>query len=102
MSTYLEIICCATNNMPGFVPRRSFVAQLLTALNCWTKSLERGIPIDVVYLDFSKAFDSVLHERLLLKLRAYSIQGNTLFGLNHLFILFIYLLRLYSTSAEGL
>jgi len=32
----------------------------------------------VIYLDFSKAFDSVLHERLLLKLRAYGIHGNIL------------------------
>jgi len=51
----------------AFVPRRSCVTQLLTALNCWTESLEKAIPIDVVYLDFSKALDSVPHERLLLK-----------------------------------
>ena len=31
--------------------------------------------MDVVYLDFQKAFDKVLHQRLLLKLKAYGI-GN--------------------------
>ena len=38
--------------------------------------LEQGIPVDVIYLDFRKAFDSVPHERLLLKLRAYGIHSN--------------------------
>ena len=31
--------------------------------------------MDVVYLDFQKAFDKVLHQRLLLKLKAHGI-GN--------------------------
>ena len=37
--------------------------------------MDRGGDIDAVYLDFSKWFDSVPHERLLLKLRQYGIQG---------------------------
>ena len=67
-----------TNQQHGFVPKRSCVTQLLTALQYWTDSLEKGTPVDIVYLDFSKAFDSVPHERLLLKLKAYGIQGNIL------------------------
>ena len=34
-----------------------------------------GSPVDVVYLDFQKAFDKVPHQRLLLKLKAHGI-GN--------------------------
>ena len=55
----------------GFVPGRSCITQMLIAMDYWTKGLEQGIPIDVVYLDFSKAFDSVPHTRLLIKLQVY-------------------------------
>ena len=34
------------------------------------------MPVDVIYLDFKKAFDVVPHERLMLKVRALSIDGN--------------------------
>ena len=66
------------NKQHGFMPRRSCVTQLLSALQYWTDSLEKDVPVDVLYLDFSKAFDSVPHERLLLKLEAYGIQGKVL------------------------
>ena len=59
------------NKQHGFVPGSSCVMQLLTALQSWTESLEKSIPVDLVYLDFSKA---VPHERLLLKV----IQGKVL------------------------
>ena len=40
-----------------------------------TKWVNDGSPVDVVYLDFQKAFDKVSHQRLLLKLKAHGI-GN--------------------------
>ena len=52
--------------------------QLLTAMEDWTKSLQDGVPIDVVYLDFSKAFDSVPYMRLLVKLQAHGIKSKLL------------------------
>ena len=62
----------------GFRPRRSCASQLLTALDDWTRRLENGEQVDVAYLDFSKAFDSVPHRRLLQKLWAYGIGGRLL------------------------
>jgi len=37
-----------------------------------------GNSVDVVYLDFAKAFDKVPHQRLLQKLRAHGIGGKLL------------------------
>ena len=40
--------------------------------------LDLGFGIDVIYLDYSKVFNSVSHLRLISKLQAYSIRGNLL------------------------
>ena len=55
--------------------RRSCALQLLNVLEDWTKSLNENNDTDVIYLDFSKAFDSVSHRRLTTKLHAYGIRG---------------------------
>ena len=62
-------------NQHGFMPGRSCTTQLLIAMDYWTKVLEQRIPVDIIYLDFKKAFDSVPHTRLLSKLQAYGIGG---------------------------
>jgi len=35
--------------------------------------VDQGYPIDVVYLDFQKAFDKVPHKRLMLKIKSLGI-----------------------------
>ena len=62
----------------GFCKGRSCVTQLLVTINEWMKSLDGNVPVDAIYLDFSKAFDTVPHERLIQKLRSYGIGGNLL------------------------
>ena len=62
----------------GFIPHRSCNTQLVNVMDQWTSSIQSGIPIDVIYFDFRKAFDTVPHSRLLLKLAAYGISGNVL------------------------
>ena len=43
-----------------------------------TSAVDEGVPYDVIFLDFAKAFDKVPRERLLEKLRAHGIRGKTL------------------------
>ena len=43
-----------------------------------TSSLDHRSPVDVIYLDLQKAFDSVPHNRLLLKIESYGISGKFL------------------------
>ena len=62
----------------GFVAGRSCTTQLLVAMDYWTQSLNDRYPVDIIYLDFRKAFDSVPHKRLLIKLNAYGISGSLL------------------------
>ena len=56
----------------------SCITQLLHAMEHWTKSLDDGNDVDIVYLDFCKAFDCVPHQCILFKLKAYGISGNVL------------------------
>ena len=62
----------------GFCQGRSCVTQLLVTANDWLFSLDKKVPVDAIYLDFSKAFDSVPHQRLIYKLKTYGIDGNLL------------------------
>ena len=44
---------------------RNCITQLLLCLEEWTKLVEEGEAFDMIYTDFSKAFDSVAHKRLI-------------------------------------
>jgi hypothetical protein len=59
----------------GFWPKRSCLTNLLEFLEYVTKHVDTGHPIDVIYLDFQKAFDKVPHQRLLQKIKALRIDG---------------------------
>ena len=62
----------------GFLPRRSCTTQMMEVIEDWSSAMEDDDPVDVVYLDFAKAFDSVPHQRLIHKLHSYGIRGKLL------------------------
>jgi len=55
----------------GFRKGRSCLTKLLESFEVWTDALDCGYGIDILYLDYSKAFDTVPHCRLLLKFQGY-------------------------------
>ena len=65
------LIC---DSQSGFVRRRSISTQLIQVFNEWTEALNNHHQIDSIYIDFAKAFDSVCHQKLLKKLKAYGLR----------------------------
>ena len=49
----------------GFLRGHSCTTQLLHVMEILTKSLNQGVPVDAIYMDLKKAFDTVAHKRLL-------------------------------------
>jgi hypothetical protein len=76
--THLQANDLISHSQHGFVPGRSCATNLLTFQEELTKCLDEGIPVDVFYLDFAKAFDKVPHGRLIIKLEAKGITGELL------------------------
>ena len=75
---HLDLNNLITRHQHGFVNRKSTETQLLECVNDWTKSVDERKGVDVVYLDVSKAFDSVSHVKLLTKMERYGIKDKIL------------------------
>ncbi len=60
----------------GFMKNKSCTTNLLEFLDRVTTLIDQGDSVDVIYLDFSKAFDKVPKNRLLDKIKAHNIRGN--------------------------
>ena len=61
----------------GFLKARSCLTHLLCFFEEITKWVDEGSPVDVIYLDFQKAFDEVPHQILILTLKSHSM-GNSI------------------------
>jgi len=57
--------------------------NLLTVLMIGLQNIENKQSLDVIYIDFAKAFDSVVHRKLIVKLMSYGISGCLLSWLEH-------------------
>ncbi|MGL5708552.1 MAG: reverse transcriptase domain-containing protein, partial [Aeromonas sp.] len=73
--SHLSKYCLLSNSQHGFREKRSCLSNLLGFLELITQRLDNGHPVEVCYLDFRKAFDSVNHRLLEAKLRNFGITG---------------------------
>ena len=64
-------------NQHGFRSNHSCVTQLLTLTENISYVLDHEKQINIILLNFAKAFDTVPHQRLLTKLQHYGIRDNT-------------------------
>ena len=68
-----------TRHQHGFLKRHSTSTNLLESLNDWTISLSNHKSVTIANIDFKSPFDSISHEKLLLKLTGYGIKDTLYF-----------------------
>ena len=78
ISNFNDSLNLLSNAQFGFRPRISCTSQLIHLFHTWAKSFDERKSTDVIFLDFEKAFDSVPHNPLLVKLKNYGIKGQLL------------------------
>jgi hypothetical protein len=75
LRSHLERYNILTDKNHGFRSGFSCETQLLNTMDDLLKTHDAGVQTDVAILDFSKAFDTVPHAKLLSKLSHYGIKG---------------------------
>ena len=75
---YFEKQDLLTSCQHGFRKGKSCLTNLLETLESWTRLLDEGYGIDVIYLDYKKAFDTMSHRKLIAKLKYYGVTGQML------------------------
>ena len=75
MIHHIEANNLLSNNQHAFRRGRSCLSQLLQHIEYVLEILEKKCNIDVIYLDFSKAFDKVDHKILMKKVKQFGIEG---------------------------
>ena len=78
MAKHLFLNNILIDQQHGFREKFSGETQLISAIHDWAKGINFRSQTDVILLDFSKAFDSVPHDRLVVKLDFHGIRGKML------------------------
>ena len=72
---FLEANSFINKTQHGFMKGMSCMTNLLICQNSVMSMLDEGAAVDIIYLDFQKAFDKVPHRRLMCKIREAGIGG---------------------------
>ena len=70
-----ELLSCMQH---GFLKGKSTCTNQLEAANDWTLAVQNRKSVTIAYIDFSRAFDTVSHDKLLYRLHSYGIRGDIL------------------------
>ena len=76
MLKHFEKYSILTTLNHGFRSGYSTETQLLVTMHDLLQANDARVQVDIAILDFSKAFDTVPHDKLLHKLDAYGIKGS--------------------------
>ena len=66
------------NEQHGFRNKLSTIRQLINTTTDWANTLNNKGQTDIIFFDFSKAFDKISHKFILSKLHYYGIRNHTL------------------------
>ena len=82
ITDYLESNSLISPHQFGFRSGHSTTDQLLLTYNDLTRAIDEGRTVDLVFFDYSKAFDTVSHVILLQKLLSIGVSGELLDWIN--------------------
>lgn len=78
LMSYLLVKGLISKQQHGFIKKHSTATNLLECTHDWTVAMHGHKSVDAIYIDFSRAFDSVVHSKLIFKLSSYGIAGTLL------------------------
>ena len=78
LMSYLSDNTLISSAQHAFISKHSTASNMIESTREWSVAISNKQTVDVVYIDFQRAFDSVVHSKLLIKLGTFGISGKLL------------------------